>query len=97
MFLIRKPLVNNYLRTSDADSFTTILKQIASGIQWRAAGLQQEAAEKDDEEIQIPEYRESIGQIVVEVVKQVKNTDSCKTNIEEILKVSCYRIISFLK
>lgn len=87
MTLIRKPLLNSYLKTADADSFTTILKNIALGIEWRANAAQQEAAEKDDEELAVPEYRESIGQIVLEVVKEIKNKDTCKTDFEEILKL----------
>ncbi|XP_065220787.1 leucine-rich PPR motif-containing protein, mitochondrial-like [Planococcus citri] len=86
VFLIRKPLVNSYLKTFDADSFTTILKQIAAGIQWRAAAAQENADKGDEEEPEIPEYREIVGRIVLDVVKQLKTESECKIKVEEILR-----------
>ncbi|XP_065221007.1 leucine-rich PPR motif-containing protein, mitochondrial-like [Planococcus citri] len=76
VFLIGKPLVNSYLKTLDADSFTTLLKQIAAGIQWKG----------DEEETEVPEYRETVGKLVLDVVKQLKTEHECKIKVEEILR-----------
>ncbi|XP_065204761.1 leucine-rich PPR motif-containing protein, mitochondrial-like isoform X2 [Planococcus citri] len=80
--LIRKPLVNSYLQTSDADSFTTIIKQIVAGIQRRAS-----RAQGDEEETEIPLYRQTVGQIVLDVVEHLKFKSDCKIEVEEILRL----------
>lgn len=97
VFLIRRKLIESYLATNDVESFTTILRQVASGIRWkalRAEGTSQAEEEEEEgqseEETAIPEYRESIGHVVLEVVKQLKNKTDGAHEIERIFQVNIF-------
>lgn len=77
--------MSSFLKTNDVESLTTILQQVAAGIQWKASNY--EVADKGQEDDEVPEYREIIGQIVNDVATQLKTNTGCSVIVEKILTV----------
>jgi hypothetical protein len=77
-FLLKKPLVQAYIRTEDTNSFISILRQIHDSVD-------RPQAFDDDTPATVPDCAEIIGQFVIDVVATSKQINVAK--IEAILQV----------
>jgi len=93
--LIRKPLVNAFLAgNNNMTSFIMLLQQICSGLSRHALITAPSLAKQDkfnsnvNSEDQIIEMREFLGQIVIDIVQHLKQSQGVVQIVQELLEVN---------
>lgn len=91
--LIRRPLVNAFLASNDITSFITLLQQICNGFSRYSLVTAPELSKQDKfdknsihTEEQITEMREFISQVLIDVVRSLKQTSGVVEIVHELLE-----------
>ncbi len=79
------------METRDVSSIVTLLKEISSGIHWYANNV--ETVKGDEEEFGVAEHQESVGAIVVDMVKILLQKDAPLQKLDELLQVHSFKFV----